>query len=75
MIFLIIFLTLRVLHDLAAIYGNIWTQPIAMADIFVNGGLSLKQGALDDIFPKMIEEENIPIKYNFEVEVNLVFIL
>ena len=29
----------------------------------------LREGSIDDIYPKMIEEEDIHVKYNYEVEV------
>ena len=59
----------RVLHEAASIYGAIWSSPLALSDAFTNGGSMLIQGAIDDIYPKMIEEENIDVDYNYEVEV------
>ena len=57
------------MHDTASIYGAIWGSPLSLTDAFANGGLMLREGAIDDIYPKMIEEENIHVKYNYEVEV------
>ena len=60
----------RVLHDTASIYGSIWATPLAMSDTLTTGSLSIKEGAIDDIYPKMIEEEDISVKYNYDVEVS-----
>lgn len=41
-----------------------------MSDTLTTGSLSIKEGAIDDIYPKMIEEEDISVKYNYDVEVS-----
>ena len=66
------FLTLTgygTLKEIPAIYGLIWLTPNNLFDIVTNGGgvRTLKFKSIAEIFPKIVEQENLHVMYNFHV--------
>ena len=53
-----------------AIYGLIRGTPKRLLDGLIGTTLRmLKKGTIDELFPLMVEKENIPVLFNFDVEV------
>ena len=58
------------IYQLPAMYGLIWGTPRLLADFILGSEIkNLKKGAIDELFPKMVEKENIPVKFYFDVKV------
>ncbi len=66
---------LRTIETTPALYGFIWGTPRLILDVLVPGQVKyLKTAAISDLFPKLIEDQDIPVKFNFEVVVNSSFL-
>ena len=53
-----------------ALYGLMRGTPIRILDGILGTTIEiLKNGTIDELFPMMVERENIPVIFNFDVEV------
>ena len=60
----------RTIYETPTIYGLIWGTPRILVDSLMRTELkSLKNGTIDEIFELMVNEENIPVKFYFDVKV------
>ena len=57
------------LKEIPAIYGLIWATPTILFDaVTMRGGVrTLKFRSIAEIFPKIVQEENLNVRYNFDV--------
>ena len=63
----------RTIYETPAIYGLIRATPKRILDGLLGTPLQmLKKGTIDQLFPMMVEKEDIPVIFNFDVEVILV---
>ena len=58
------------IYDLPTIYGMIWCTPNMMIDIIAFKAKQLQRKSIADLFPMMVEDQNIPVLYDFEVNVS-----
>lgn len=60
----------RPIYDLPVIYGMLWCTPNMVMDILVNKTNQLVDGqSIADLWPKIVEEEKIPVVFNQEITV------
>ena len=64
------FLT-RTIDTTPAVYGMIWATPTLLVDGLAATVKLLPSGALSELFPLLIEDQDIPVMFNFEVNVKL----
>ena len=57
----------RTLQEVPVIYGLIWATPLAVFDLFVVGSKALKNKSIGQLFPKMVEDEDLDVVFNFNV--------
>ena len=63
----------RTIYDTPAIYGLIRGTPKRILEGLLATPLKLlKKGTIDQLFPLMVEREDIPVIFNFDVEVRRV---
>eukprot|EP00093_Oithona_nana_P004323 04323.XXX_83947_85710_1 [CDS] Oithona nana genome sequencing. len=55
------------LQEVPVIYGLIWATPLAVFDLFVVGSKALKNKSIGQLFPKMVEDEDLDVVFNFNV--------
>ena len=60
------------IYDLPTIYGMIWCTPNMMVDIIAFKAKQLQRKSIADLFPLMVEDQDIPVYYDFEVTVSIV---
>ena len=58
------------IYHVPALYGLIWGTPMKLFDGLTGVGVkALKEGSIDELFPMMVKDQNIPVKFNFDVKV------
>ena len=58
----------RTLQEVPAIYGLIWATPRVLFDLLLNrASKALKNKSIAQLFPKMVEDENLDVVFNFDV--------
>ena len=60
------------IYDLPTIYGMIWCTPNMMVDIIAFKAKQLQRKSIADLFPLMVEDQDIPVYYDFDVTVSIV---
>ena len=64
------FLHFSTIYQVPTLYGLIWATPQALFDMLTLKGVkSLKEGTIDEIFPLMVKDKNIQVKFHFDVKV------
>ena len=61
----------RTIDTTPAIYGLIWVTPTFLADILARKGKFLKKRAISELFPLLIEDQQVPVKFHYEVTVRI----
>ena len=57
------------IYQVPTLYGLIWLTPKLLIDTFTGVGLkNLKKGSMDEVFPLMVQDQNIPVIFNFDVK-------
>ena len=62
---------IRLLEDVPALYAVFWSTPRVIAQALRGDFVyTLKEGAISEIWPLMVQDQHIKVKYNTNCKVN-----